>query len=75
MWRDWADEGLKLESEGFTSRFPMTLHARPDIPQLSLPNLYKNTYLNKPQGLSPINEKTNLTPTYKPLSSSCHRLD
>lgn len=67
--------GLKLESEDFTSRFLMTLHARPDIPQLSLPNLYKNTYLNKPEGLSPIHEKTNLTPTHKPLSSSCHSLD
>ena len=51
--------GLKLQSEGFTSRFLMTLYARPDIPQLSQPNLYKNTYLNKPEGLSPIHKKTN----------------
>lgn len=37
----------------------MTLYARPDIPQLSLPNLYKSTYLNKPEGLGPIHTTTN----------------
>lgn len=35
----------------------MTPHARPDISQLSLPNLCKDTYLSKPERVSPLHER------------------